>query len=750
MALSTRILSTLEHHGDAMSKRDISRVLGLAGKEKTGLKEALRMLENNGKIERQDKRKYALTGRLPNVFVAQFYDRDLDGELLARPASWDKETPPPTIILAPGEGSGGRDAAIGIGERALIRVKHDGEGYIARIIKKLPQDQTTDQRLIGVARKIGNGVQITLTTRKAKKPLILRPLDAEKVEDGDLVIVAQTRERKRGLELVKLVERIGDVNAPRAASLIALTEHGIPQGFSDAEVEQAETAKPVTLGKRTDLRDLDLITIDPDDARDFDDAVHARPDTDPKNPDGWVVTVAIADVAAYVPGGSPLDRGARKRGNSVYLPDQVVPMLPERLSNDLCSLRPHEDRACMVVQMTFDAQGHKRNHTFLRALMRSSARLSYSQAQAAIDGKPDETAAPVLKSVLKPLWAAYGALKIARAKRNPLEIESTERKIRVNAQGQIASITKQERFDAHRLIEEFMVAANVCAAETLEQKHVPLIYRVHDASSAEKLHALSDFLRTIDMKWAKGERATTKRFNTLIQKSRDGKYAEVINEMVLRSQMQAIYDTRNIGHFGLNLTHYAHFTSPIRRYADLTVHRALIRACGLGSDGATDAEQSQLKSIAEEITAAERRAMAAERDAAGRYIASYLSEHVGTSFSARISGVTRFGLFLRLAEAGADGFVPIRQLGNEYFIHDEKAHALVGRDTGGRYTLGQTVTAELMEAVPLTGGLLFEMLTVPTPGPRPGKSAHRRDSSHGNSHNGKRGKSNKHHRRRRS
>jgi ribonuclease R len=398
-------------------------------------------------------------------------------------------------------------------------------------------------------------------------------------------------------------------------------------------------------------------------------------------------------------------------------------MLPERLSNDLCSLRPHEDRACMAVEMVFDANGNKRKHTFMRALMRSHARLSYTQAQNAIDGKPDETAAPVLEGVLKPLWAAYAALKIARAQRSPLEIESTERKIRVNEQGKIASITKQDRFDAHRLIEEFMVSANVCAAETLERKTCPLIYRVHDAPSAEKLHALSDFLRTIGIKWAKGERATTKRFNTLISKTRDGKYAEIVNEMVLRTQMQAIYDTQNIGHFGLNLNHYAHFTSPIRRYADLIVHRALIRACALGHDGATDAEQSQLKAIAQDITGHERRAMAAEREATGRYIASYLSEHVGNTFGARISGVTRFGLFLRLDETGADGFVPIRQLGNEYFVHDEKAHALVGRESGGRYTLGQAVKAELMEATPLTGGLLFEMLTPPTPGTRPAKGS---------------------------
>lgn len=729
MALDKRILDALGGQSKGLSKRDIARELGLAGEQKTGLKEALSGLLQSGKVERQEKRKYVIAGRLPNVFVAEFYDRDIDGEMLARPLNLNSSNAPPKIMLAPGESNGSKSAAIGIGDKALIRVITSDEGYEARIIKKLGQNDA--QRMLGVVRKIRGGVQIEAINKKAKNALILRPLDCDKVEDGDLVAIANTRERRGGVVLVKLVERLGDANQPRAASMIALVEHGVPQGFSADEEKQADDAIPLTLdknldknlGKRTDLRPIPLITIDPDDARDFDDAVHAAADKDPANPGGWVVIVAIADVAAYVPGGSALDRGARKRGNSVYLPDRVVPMLPERLSNDLCSLRPKEERPCLAVQMTFDANGNKRKHHFIRGLMRSAVRLTYTEAQAAIDGKGGEAAGPVLESVLKPLWGAYAALKIARAKRNPLEIESPERKIRVNAQGQIASITAQERFDAHRLIEEFMVAANVCAAETLEQKRCPLIYRVHDASSAEKLNNLSDFLQTIGIKFAKGQRITTKRFNELTGQFKDGKFADIINQMVLRTQMQAIYDTQNIGHFGLHLQRYAHFTSPIRRYADLTVHRALIRACGLGADGASDGEQSQLNAIAEEITAHERRAMAAERDASDRYVASYLSEHIGTVFAAVIAGVTRFGLFLRLNETGADGFVPVRQLSDEFFVHDEKAHALIGRDSGGRYTLGQAVEARLIEATPLTGGLLFEMQTPPTPGPRPGKSA---------------------------
>ncbi len=720
MALKTRILDLLKTRDKGMDKRELARALKLKGAARQELKDALRALEKAGRIERTGQRKYVLAGRLPSVFVAEFYDRDLDGELLARPLHWDRAAPPPPIVLAPGEADGGKGgAAIGIGDKALIRVSRDEAGYQARIVKKLSQGLA--RRILGVAHKVRGGVEITLTMKKARRPLVLRSQDEDKVSDGDLIIAAPVRERRHGAMMVRLVERLGDASAPRAASMIALVEHDIPQGFSDEELAQAEAARAPDLGTRTDLRTLPLVTIDPDDAKDFDDAIHARADDDAANTDGWIITIAIADVAAFVPEGSPLDRGAEKRGNSVYLPDQVVPMLPERLSNELCSLRPDEDSACMAVQITLDAEGNMLRHHFMRALMRSRARLSYSQAQSAIDGKPDDVTAPILDSVLKPLWGAYGALKRARARRAPLDIESEERKVRVDQSGHIVSITKAPRFDAHKLVEEFMIAANVCAAQTLENRRTPLIYRVHEAPSQEKLDALSDFLRTIGITWSRGERVTTKRFNDLLHRARKTPYGDIVNEMVLRTQMQAIYDTRNIGHFGLNLRSYAHFTSPIRRYADLTIHRGLIRACGFGDDGASDSGLSRLSGIAESITALERRAMAAERDATDRYIASYLSERVGTVFPARITGVTRFGLFLRLDETGADGFVPIRRLGHEFFIHDEKAHALIGRDTGGRYQLGQKVEAKLLEAVPLTGGLLFEMLTPPVPGKRPAR-----------------------------
>jgi ribonuclease R len=509
------------------------------------------------------------------------------------------------------------------------------------------------------------------------------------------------------------LEVVGREDQPRAASLIAIHAHGVPTGFSAAAEAEAEQGEPPQLGARIDLRDLPLLTIDPADARDHDDAVYAHPDEAPGNVGGHVVWVAIADVAAYVRSGSALDREAREKANSVYFPDRVEPMLPERLSNGLCSLREGEERACLAVRMVFDKDGRKLSHRFVRGLMRSKAKLSYEQAQAAIDGRPDATTGPLMAGVLTPLWTAYQTLKRGREKRSPLDIESLERRIVISPEGEVVSITPRLSLEAHKLIEEMMIQANVCAAESLEQKRTPLVYRVHDAPSQEKLQTLAEFLSTIGVAWNKGEAARTDRFNRLLAMMRGGPHGEIVNEVVLRTQMQAHYSNDNIGHFGLNLDRYAHFTSPIRRYADLIVHRGLIKALGLGEDGLSDADIARLRETAEHITLAERRAMAAERDATDRYVAAYMENKVGAEFDGRITGVTRFGLFVRLTDTGADGLAPVSSLGGEYFIHDDKAHALVGERTGVRWRLGAPARVKLLEATPITGGLLFEMVSEP-------------------------------------
>ena len=462
---------------------------------------------------------------------------------------------------------------------------------------------------------------------------------------------------------------------------------------------------------------MPLVTIDPPDAKDHDDAVHAEPDSAPNNRGGFILTVAIADVAHYVTPGSALDREALVRGNSVYFPDRVVPMLPERISNDLCSLRPAEDRAALAVRMVIGADGRKRSHTFHRVMMRSAAKLSYEQAQLAIGGRTDEDTEALVKPVLTPLYAAYAALKRARAERAPLDLDLPERKIRLKGDGTVDRVIMPERLEAHRLIEEFMILANVAAAETLEKERVPLIYRVHDEPTMEKVAALREFLQTLDINFPKTGALRPEIFNRVLAQVKGRDAEQLCNEVVLRSQAQAEYSAENYGHFGLNLRRYAHFTSPIRRYADLIVHRGLIRALKLGGDGLPEsADRKQLAEIAAEISATERRAMVAERETNDRLIAHFLADRVGATFDGRISGVTRAGLFVKLHETGADGFVPARTIGDEYFHYDEARHSMVGRHSGETYRLGDAVTVKLVEAAPVAGALRFELLSQGRPG----------------------------------
>ncbi|MFD1191482.1 ribonuclease R [Phenylobacterium conjunctum] len=707
------------------NKADIARTFGLKGADRKALREMLLSLEADGSLGRRGRRGLAQAGALPPVGVVDIVERDPDGELLVRLVKGGDDIP--LVRLAPERDMVG--GAPGLGDRLLVRFERLESGELeARLIRRIG---ASAHRILGVIRKARRETRVEPVDRRTKESLVIPEGEALELRDGDLVLAqVGVSDRRYGPKRGKILEVVGREDQPRAASLIAIHSHGIPTGFSDEAEAEAEAAEPPTLAGREDLRDLPLITIDPADARDHDDAVYAHPDDAADNAGGCVVWVAIADVAAYVRPGSALDKEAREKGNSVYFPDRVEPMLPERLSNGLCSLRFGENRACLAVRMVFDAQGRKRSHKFVRGLMRSAAKLSYEQAQAAIDGTPDETTGPLLETILKPLWAAYRIMLKGREARSPLAIESLERRIIINREGEVASIQPRASLEAHRLIEEMMVQANVCAAESLEAKRTALVYRIHDQPSAEKLQALGEFLGTLGIPWTKGEAPRTERFNRLLAETRESPHADIINEVVLRSQMQAIYSTENIGHYGLNLQRYAHFTSPIRRYADLVVHRGLIRALGFGDDGLTERDMAQMKDTAERITLAERRAMAAERDATDRYIAAFLADRVGAEFPGRITGVTRFGLFVRLDETGADGLVPISRLGGEFFIHDDRMHALVGERSGDRWPLGMRVDVRLVEATPVTGGLLFDMLSEPAPpdatAPRPRLGAIRR------------------------
>ena len=701
----------------AITKREIARALGIKGDARIALKRVLRDLEAEGAVERRHKR-FDKAGVMPRVLAVDIVGKDRDGDLIAKPAEWNtaEQGPAPRIALhVPRRGRPGF-AAPTIGDRALVRTEPNPEAeagepaFTGRVVKLLEKGR---MRLMGVFRDRGErGLRLLPVDKKNAATEYAVPTELRgDAEDGDLVVFETVgRGHALGLPVARVMERLGSINSERAISFIAIETHHIPHVFRPETLADAESVRPPGLKGREDWRALPLVTIDPPDAKDHDDAVHAAPDTDEGNPGGYVVTVAIADVAALVRPDTALDREALDRGNSVYFPDRVVPMLPERISSDLGSLRPHEDRAALAVRLVLGADGRKRRHTFHRVLMRSHARLSYVQAQAAINGRPDEITTPILESILRPLWAAYAVASQARDERGPLDLDLPERKVVLDGEGKIDRVIVPERLAAHRLIEEFMILANVAAAEALEARRQALIYRVHDEPSIEKMNALADFLGSLGIKLAKGQVLRPAQFNGILSRVRDTDNEHVVNEVVLRTQAQAVYAPENLGHFGLNLRRYAHFTSPIRRYADLIVHRALIRAEKLGDDGLPDMDVAELAEIATRISGAERRAMAAERDTIDRLIATFLADQVGATFSGRIAGATRAGLFVKLTDTGADGFVPASLIGAEYFRFDEAARAMVGTQTGTTYRLGDPVEVRLAEAAPLAGALRFELV----------------------------------------
>jgi ribonuclease R len=738
--------------------REIAREFGLKNADRAELKRILRELADEGTIEKRGK-KIKEPAALPATLMADVIGRDADGELVATPAEWDEVEsgePPKIRIHIPRRAQPGTTP--GVGDRALLRIEklderdRDGTVYRGRVIKVIDHART---RVLGIFRKTpdGGGRLVPVDKKQAGRELNIAKADTGGAEDGDLVSVDLVRSRGFGLASGKVKERLGSLASEKAVSLIAIHSHEIPQAFSPAALREAEEARPAVLKGREDWRDVPLVTIDPPDAKDHDDAVHAQADPDPNNKGGYIVNVAIADVAFYVRPGSALDRDALTRGNSVYFPDRVVPMLPERISNDLCSVVPGEPRGALAVRMVIGNDGRKRSHSFHRILMRSAAKLNYAQAQAAVDGRPDDITGPLLDPILKPLYDAYAVVKRARDERDPLDLDIPERKILLKPDGSVDRVIVPERLDAHKLIEEFMILANVAAAEMLEKKSLPLIYRLHDEPTLEKVHHLQEFLKTLDLPFAKSGALRPSLFNRVLAQVKGHDSEPLVNEVVLRSQAQAEYAAENYGHFGLNLRRYAHFTSPIRRYADLVVHRALIRGLGLGEGALPETETVEtLTEVAAQISLTERRAMKAERETADRLIAHFLADRIGATFQGRISGVTRAGLFVKLTDTGADGLIPIRTLGTEYFNYDETRHALVGSRSGAMHRLGDVVDVRLVEAAPVAGALRFELLSEGNVAPRgrrrqdvsrvqakahPGRSPRKKDRKPGKAKSGK-------------
>ena len=687
-------------------RRDMARAFGVRGPQRAELRAMLREMEDAGLIERGEGRKWRPSDRLPPVAVLEVYDLNEDGEPLLRPVSWADEQPAPVIELRAGPRN---MAAPGVGERILCRLQPRGDnGYVATPMRRVGAQA---QQIIGVYRQAGDGGRIASTERRARHEMFVAADDTGGAQDGELVIADLLPGRRNGLARAKITERIGDAAAPAAISLIAIHRAGIPVEFPSPVVAAADSAVPPPLGNRTDLRDIALVTIDGADARDFDDAVFAEPDDDPDNSGGWHLIVAIADVAWFVRPGDVIDREAYRRGNSVYFPDRVVPMLPAALSNGLCSLVPDEDRACLAADLWISRDGSLLRHRFRRALMKSAARLTYEQVEATRNGGT----APIAMPVIDNLYAAFECLSRERKRRGTLELDLPERKVVLDDDGVVRSIDPVERLDSHRLIEEFMITANVAAGLEMIRLRQPAMFRIHDEPDREKLQELREVLTEFGVKLPKATIFRASDFNALFAKIADQPHARLVHELVLRSQSQAEYNPENIGHFGLGLRTYAHFTSPIRRYADLLVHRALIRGLRLGDgtlpdDALPDGAGEKFAEMGEHISATDRRAIGAERDANDRYAAAYLSRHIGDTFTGVIRGIARAGLFVALDGSGADGFVPASRLPGARYQFDPATHTLHSPQSGTTYRLGEDVEVRIAEADGLTSSAIFDLL----------------------------------------
>ncbi|HEX2151269.1 MAG TPA: ribonuclease R [Stellaceae bacterium] len=700
------LVEFLRANPGAMTAREIARAFGLGPADYPALRGLLRAIERSGEVVRSPDRKFAAGGILPEIAHIERAGSDSDGFPLVRPVFWSGEGEAPRFRL-----TGSADDELGHGEQAVARLTRSDSGEVeAAIIRRIAPTRPEGgaNRVVGVFRRTRDGGVIAAADRRDKTEYRVAAQYAAGLPDGELVVAEEQPSRRFGKH-ASILERLGPADAPDAISRLTIAAFDIPAEFPAAALAEAEAARsrtPAILAEdRADLRELALVTIDGEDARDFDDAVWAEPDPDPANRGGWHIVVAIADVGAYIGPERALDGEAARRGNSVYFPDRVVPMLPEALSNDLCSLRPGEDRPCVAALLWVDSEGRKRRHRFERAIMRSAARLTYDSVQAARDGKGDTL--PLAPERLDALYGAFAALDQARRARGALELDLAEHRVVLDNDRRPIAVVPRARLDSHRLVEEFMILANVAAAEELEARHQACMYRVHDAPDPEKLAALRDFLNEIGLPGlalGKGQVIRPELFNRILARAADTPEREVVNELVLRSQAQAVYSPNNIGHFGLALPRYAHFTSPIRRYADLLVHRTLVAS----SVPAREAGEA-LGAIAEHISATERRAAAAERSALDRYRAALLGGAVGTVFAARITGVASFGVFVTLPETGADGLIPISTLPADYYDHDAARHRLVGRRTSRVFALGDAVNATLVEVDAIGGRMVFRL-----------------------------------------
>ena len=706
-----QILDFIASSDQPAGKREIARAFGLSGQTKIDLKRLLKDMADEGLIDSSPGRAFHQAGGVPKVTVLRVAAVDDGGTVWAVPEQWHAEGPAPKLRVL----ERGKRSALGIGDRVLARTEERGQGLVAHPLKKLARSA---ELTLGVVKQEGERFWLSPVDKRERRELFLS--DLKDAEPGDLVLCEVTGRPPRVSARVDAV--LGDPFAPRSFSLIAIHKHGLRHEFSKEAIDEAHRVSKLPLGEREDLTHLPIVAIDPEDARDHDDAIWAEAD----GQGGWNAIVAIADVSFYVRPGSELDREARARGNSVYFPDRVVPMLPEELSADICSLKAGKPRAALACHLKIAKDGTLKSWRFTRAKVCIAANIAYEAAQAAMDAVEEErveVSSPVcsmpriegpvpqelVEKALKPLWGCWRALFAARQKRDPLELDLPERRVMLDEKGRITSIAPRDRLDAHRLVEDFMIAANVAAARALEAKKAPVMYRVHEPPSREKLVALRDYLKTFGVEFSLGQVIKPGTFNRIIERVGDADGREEIMEQLLRTQMQARYGPERLGHFGLALATYAHFTSPIRRYADLLVHRSLVKAYNLGEGGLPQGDEESFEQIGEQISMLERRAMEAERETIDRYVAAYLADQVGQLVECRITGVQPFGFFASVEDLGGDGLVLAKDLGQEYFRYDEGARALVGDESGETYRVGQRLTLRLAEANPVSGSLRYEL-----------------------------------------
>ncbi len=706
-----QILDFIASSDQPAGKREIARAFGLSGQTKIDLKRLLKDMADEGLIDSSPGRAFHQAGGVPKVTVLRVAAVDDGGTVWAVPEQWHAEGPAPKLRVL----ERGKRSALGIGDRVLARTEERGQGLVAHPLKKLARSA---ELTLGVVKQEGERFWLSPVDKRERRELFLS--DLKDAEPGDLVLCEVTGRPPRVSARVDAV--LGDPFAPRSFSLIAIHKHGLRHEFSKEAIDEAHRVSKLPLGEREDLTHLPIVAIDPEDARDHDDAIWAEAD----GQGGWNAIVAIADVSFYVRPGSELDREARARGNSVYFPDRVVPMLPEELSADICSLKAGKPRAALACHLKIAKDGTLKSWRFTRAKVCIAANIAYEDAQAAMDAVEEErveVSSPVcsmpriegpvpqelVEKALKPLWGCWRALFAARQKRDPLELDLPERRVMLDEKGRITSIAPRDRLDAHRLVEDFMIAANVAAARALEAKKAPVMYRVHEPPSREKLVALKDYLKTFGVEFSLGQVIKPGTFNRIIERVGDADGREEIMEQLLRTQMQARYGPERLGHFGLALATYAHFTSPIRRYADLLVHRSLVKAYNLGEGGLPQGDEERFEQIGEQISMLERRAMEAERETIDRYVAAYLADQVGQLVECRITGVQPFGFFASVEDLGGDGLVLAKDLGQEYFRYDEAARALVGDESGETYRVGQRLTLRLAEANPVSGSLRYEL-----------------------------------------